>query len=375
MKPETKCIHGFRHEGPEGAISMPIFQSATYAHPAVGQSTGYDYARLQSPTREAAEKVIASLENAADALAFPTGMAAMTALMELFKPGDHIISTEDLYGGSIRLFEHISRKNGIEVDFVNTSDLGAVQALINPRTRAIFIETPTNPMMHVTDIAEIVAIARGYHILVIVDNTFLTPFLMQPLDLGADIVLHSATKYLSGHNDTMAGFLALSDQNLIDRLRFIHKTTGACLSPFDSWLTIRGVKTLALRMERAERNAMVIAEWLLANTKSVHYAGLATHPGYAVSKKQARGFGAMISFEVENEVQAMKILKSVKLIRFAESLGGVETLITYPTLQTHADVSQEAREARGINDRLLRLSIGVEHVDDLIEDLKQAMEA
>ena len=376
MKIDTKCIHGFRYAGQEGAIATPIFQSATFAHPAVGQSTGYDYSRLQNPTREAAEKIIASLENAAEAIGFSSGMAALTTLMELFKPGDHIIATEDLYGGSIRLFEHISRKNGIEITFVDTSNIPAVQALIKESTRAIFIETPTNPMMHVTDIAAIKAIASsasGSSILVIVDNTFLTPYFQQPLDLGADIVLHSATKYLSGHNDTLAGFLVLSRPDLREQLRFIYKTTGACLSPFDSFLVIRGIKTLALRMEKSQQNAITLAKFLQDSVKAVYYAGLPEHPSYALSKKQARGFGSMISFEVHEEADALHILERVKLIRFAESLGGVETLITYPTLQTHADISQEKREARGINNKLLRLSVGIEHVDDLIADLRVAL--
>lgn len=370
MKPETKCIHGYRHNNPEGAIATPIFQSATFAHPGVGQSTGYDYSRLQNPTREAAEKIVANLENATEALAFPSGMAAMSAVMELFAPGDHIIATEDLYGGSIRLLEHISRKNGIEVDFVNTGDLPALQSLMKQNTRAVFIETPTNPMTHVTDIAAVKKIATPA--IVIVDNTFLTPYFQQPLLLGADIVLHSGTKYLSGHNDTLSGFLAVSDPGLCERLRFIHKTTGACLSPFDSFLVIRGIKTLALRMEKSQQNAFALAEFLKNMSRTVHYAGLPDHPGYDVSKKQTSGFGSMISFEVHSAEIARKVLERVKLIRFAESLGGVETLITYPTLQTHADIPQNEREARGINDRLLRLSVGIEHVHDLIEDLKSA---
>ena len=365
LKIETKCIHGFRHENPEGAIATPIFQSATFAHPAVGESTGYDYSRQQNPTREAVEKMVASLEGkghpsgerpsgGTEALGFPTGMAALTTLMEMFRPGDHIISTEDLYGGSIRLFENISRKNGIEVDFVDTRDLTAFEALIKENTKAIFIETPTNPMMHITDIAAIKKIAG--QILVIVDNTFLTPYFQRPLELGADIVLHSGTKYLSGHNDTMAGFLVLSDPGLIERLRLLHKTMGACLSPFDSFLVMRGIKTLALRMEKSQENAKQLAKWLQEKGKTVHYPGI----------------GAMISFETENAAEARKILEGVKLIRFAESLGGVETLITYPMLQTHADVPANEREARGINDRLLRISVGIEHIDDLIFDLSHA---
>ena len=393
MKIETKCIHGYRHRGQEGAVATPIFQSATFAHPAVGESTGYDYSRLQNPTREAAEKLVASLENAKEALGFSSGMAAMATLMELFKPGDHIIATEDLYGGTIRLFEHISRKNGVEVDFVNTADLPDLQSLIKGNTKAIFVETPTNPMMHVTEIAAVSAMVKAMSknmskamskdmlkdtskdILIIVDNTFLTPYFQQPIALGADIVLHSGTKYLSGHNDTLAGFLVVSDESLCERLRFLYKTTGACLSPFDSFLIIRGIKTLALRMEKSQQNAQMLAKWLQTqpNVSTVHYVGLPNHPDYAVSKKQASGFGAMISFEVESEALARQMLERVKLIQFAESLGGVETLITYPIIQTHADVDENEKAARGISNKLLRLSVGIEHIDDLQKDLSQAL--
>jgi len=375
MKISTKCLHGFRYQSAEGAVATPIFQSATFAHPAIGQSTGYDYSRLQNPTRETVENLLASLENAAEALAFSTGMAALTTLMELFSPDDHIIATSDLYGGSIRLFQHISQKNGLQIDFVDTSNIAATQNLIKPNTRAIFVETPTNPMMNVTDISAIKNIVKGQNILLIVDNTFLTPYFQQPLLLGADIVLHSGTKYLSGHNDTLAGFLAVSEPQLCERLKFIHKTTGACLSPFDSFLVIRGIKTLGLRMDKSQENAIKLADYLqtLSMVKKVFFVGLKTHPSYEISQRQSSGFGAMISFEVDCQATAHKLLNNVKIIQFAESLGGVETLITYPTTQTHADVPPADRAARGINDRLLRLSVGIENVDDLIEDLSQAI--
>ncbi|QHQ62892.1 aminotransferase class I/II-fold pyridoxal phosphate-dependent enzyme [Anaerocolumna sedimenticola] len=376
MDISTLCIHGADNNTHNtGAVSVPIYQSATFAHLDVGKSTGYDYSRLQNPTREYLEKVMANLEQGTDALAFSTGMAAITALMELFSIGDHIIASGDLYGGTVRLFEHISRKNGLKFDYINTSDLDAVRGLIHPDTKAIYIESPTNPMMQVTDITAVCEIAKTFGLLVIVDNTFLTPYYQQPLVLGADIVVHSGTKYLSGHNDTLAGFLVTKNEDLSERLRFIYKTTGACLSPFDSWLLIRGIKTLAVRMDRQQENAVKLANWLTTQKKvnKVFYIGLPDHPDYAVSTKQASGFGSMISFEVDSETTAIQLLERLQLVLFAESLGGVETLITYPMLQTHADVPMEERLERGINDCLLRLSVGLENADDLIADFEQAL--
>lgn len=373
----TLCIHGNEEKYDRtGAVSVPIFQTATFAHPGVGESTGYDYSRLQNPTREHLEKTLAKLEGGLDALAFSTGMAAIAALMELFAPGDHIIASDDLYGGSHRLFNHISRKNGISFDLVNTSNIAAIEARLRPQTKAVLIETPTNPMMQVTDIAAAAELTRKHKLLLIVDNTFLTPYFQQPFKWGADIVIHSGTKYLGGHNDTLAGFLIVNDAALSERLRFIYKTTGACLAPFDSWLLIRGLKTLAVRMDRQQENAGQIANWLgkQKKIKKVHYVGLPSHPDYEVSRKQTTGFGSMISFEVESEKTARQILERVSLIQYAESLGGVESLITYPMLQTHADVPQEEREAKGINDCLLRLSVGLEGVRDLIADLAYALE-
>ena len=310
-------------------------------------------------------------------MAFSTGMAAIAVLMELFCPGSHIIASDDLYGGSHRLFSHISAKNGLSFDFVDTSDISKTAELIKPETKAIFVETPTNPMMQVTDLAAVSELCKQHGLLLIVDNTFLTPYFQKPLNFGADIVVHSGTKYLGGHNDTLAGFLVVSDEALSEKLRFIYKTTGACLSPFDSWLMIRGIKTLAVRMERQQENAVKIAQWLRTQKKirSVHYVGLPAHPHYEVSMKQTTGFGAMISFETDSERTALDILEHVKVIQYAESLGGVESLITYPMLQTHADIPKQEREAKGINERLLRLSVGLEAASDLIADLEQALEA
>lgn len=372
----TKCIYGNNRSSScdsSGAISFPIYQSATFAHPGVGDSTGYDYSRLQNPTREHLEKVVCSLESGFDALAFSSGMAALTALMELFSPGDHIISSNDLYGGSIRLFDHINQKNLLKFDYIDTSNED-IETYITPSTKAIYVETPTNPMMNVTDIEKVAGIAKKHNLLFIVDNTFLSPYFQNPLALGADIVLHSGTKFLGGHNDTLAGFIVVNSQELSDKLRFIIKTVGSGLAPFDSWLILRGIKTLAIRMERQQQNAIAIASWLQKNplVKNVYYPGLSNHPGYEITKKQSRGFGSMLTFEVENRDAALHILRSVKLIQFAESLGGVETLITYPMTQTHADVPQSDREKNGITDTILRLSVGIEDINDLICDLSQA---
>ena len=376
---ETKCLHqedSNNIDNAYGAISFPIYQTATFAHRGVGESTGYDYSRLQNPTREQLEKTVASLEKGIDAIAFSSGMSAIAAVMELFRPGDHVIADADLYGGSVRLFQKISEKNGI---VFSRADLSSedVQQYITENTKAIYIETPTNPMMHVTDIRKLSEIAKAHQLLVIVDNTFMSPYFQNPLELGADIVVHSGTKYLNGHNDVIAGFTVTADHELAEKLRFIFKTTGACLAPFDSWLVLRGIKTLALRMEKAQENAMKLARWLEGKKQvaKVIYPGLESHPGHDLMKRQSRGFGAMITFEVKSSDLAKSILRRVKLIQFAESLGGTETLITYPVTQTHADVPEKEREKNGITDRILRISTVIEGAEDLIRDLEQAFEA
>lgn len=375
---ETKCIHLEEEEDSSkhfGAISYPIYQTATYAHPGVGQSTGYDYSRLQNPTREQLEKVVASLENGIDALAFSTGMAAITLMMELFAPGDHLIVDADLYGGSIRLFQHVSVKNGISFSSIDCYKEN-VEEYIRENTKAIYIETPTNPMMNVTDIEALSKIAKKHHILLIVDNTFLSPYFQNPLDLGADIVVHSGTKYLGGHNDTLAGFLVTNREDISEKFRFLIKTTGSGLAPFDSWLILRGIKTLGIRMEKAQENTIEIAKWLEEQSavSRVIYPGLPSHPGYEIMERQARGFGGMLTFQVESKEFALAILEKVRMIKFAESLGGVETLITYPTTQTHADVPEEIREKNGITESTLRLSVGIENVKDLLEELEKVFE-
>ncbi len=372
----TRCLHLSDEEKNKehyGSLSFPIYQTATYAHPEVGKSTGFDYSRLQNPTREHLEKIICGLEDGLDAFALSTGMAAITLLFELFQPGDHIISEADLYGGSIRLFDNVSKKNGYEFSFVDCSSAD-LEKEIRPNTKAIYIETPTNPMMRVSDIEKIAKIAKAHQLLLIVDNTFLSPYFQNPLKLGADVVIHSGTKFLGGHNDTLAGFIVTKDPKIAEKLRFLIKTTGAGLAPFDSWLLIRGIKTLGIRMEKAQENAIRIANWLKEQpeVKKVYYPGLPEHPGYEIMKKQARGFGSMITFAVETKEQALKILKNVRIIKFAESLGGTETLITYPTTQTHADVKEEVRLRNGITPCTLRLSTGIEDAEDLLEDLESA---
>lgn len=371
---KTRCLHleGDDSENRYGAISFPIYQTATFAHRGVGESTGYDYTRLQNPTREQLEKIVASLEKGMDALAFASGMAAIGAVMELFRPGDHLIVDSDLYGGSVRLFRSISEKNGISITSVNCSQ-DQVSDYITEKTKAVYIETPTNPMMNVTDIKKLSELTKEKGILLIVDNTFLSPYLQNPLKLGADIVIHSGTKYLGGHNDTIAGFVVTNDEKISERMRFIIKTTGAGLSPFDSWLIMRGIQTLAVRMDRAQENAARIVEWLLQQKRvtRVIYPGLESHPGHEIMKKQARGFGAMITFDVDDKDFALFLLRNVKLIRFAESLGGTETLLTYPVTQTHAEVPAGELAKNGISDKTLRLSIGIEAAEDLIGDLER----
>ena len=349
-----------------GAVSFPIYQTATFAHPGLGESTGYDYTRMQNPTRQQLESVVASLENGKDAIAYSSGMAAISNVMELLQPGDHFIIDEDLYGGSIRLFDNISKKNGLEY---NTVDLGRqdVTTYIKGNTRAIYLETPTNPMMNVTDIEGLAKVTSERGMLLIVDNTFLSPYFQNPLDLGADIVVHSGTKFLGGHHDTIGGFVVVKDAELIERLRFLYKTIGAGLAPFDSWLILRGIRTLSVRMQRAQENALELAEYLKSrkHVTKVIYPGLEEHPGYNIMKRQARGFGGMLTFEVDSPELARSILGNVELILFAESLGGTETLITYPITQTHADVPKALLEKNGINDRILRLSVGIESIEDL----------
>ncbi|ABB30940.1 Cys/Met metabolism pyridoxal-phosphate-dependent protein [Geobacter metallireducens RCH3] len=362
-----------------GAVTVPIYQTATFRHPGLGQSTGYDYTRSGNPTRQALEEGIARLEGGARGFAYASGMAAIANLLLLFKKGDHLVVTEDLYGGTCRLFDQIFTQYELSFTYVDTSDIKAVRAAIRPETKALFVESLTNPLLKVADIAALSALCRERGLLHIVDNTFLTPYLLRPFDHGADITVYSATKYLAGHNDTVSGLVAVKDPQLAERVYFLQNSVGAVLGPQDSWLTIRGMKTLSVRLDRQQENAGRVAQWLSNHprVRKVYYPGLSGHPGHPgheLLARQARGFGAMIAFEVDEHALVERLLLKTEVISFAESLGGVETLITFPQVQTHADIPPELRQRLGINDVLLRLSVGIEDADDLIDDLAQAFE-
>ena len=375
---ETLCVHGGDHRFPDSreSLSMPIYQTAAFAHPDLGHSPDrFYYTRLTNPTRTHLEETVAALEMADSCIAFSSGMAAITAVLELFSPGDRILCAADLYGGTVLLFDSICKKNGLVPVMADTTDPDALRAALTPDTKAIYIETPSNPMMNVTDIRLCAGLAHSVGAVLIVDNTFLSPYFQNPIQLGAEIVIHSGTKYLGGHNDTLAGFVCLKDATYQETLYKISYTLGSTLSPFDSWLMIRGIKTLAVRMEHQQKTALAIAHWLNGHPQvtKVYYVGLPGHPGYELNKRQSRGSGAMLSFAVATPELAQQILAKVKIITFAESLGGPETLITFPATQTHADVAPEEREHLGITDCFLRLSVGLESPDDLIADLEQAM--
>ena len=375
---ETICVHGGQHrfEDIRESLSVPIYQTAAFGHPDLGHSPDrFYYTRLTNPTRTHLQETVAALEGAHDAIAFTSGMAAITAVFELFAPGDRILCSADLYGGTVLLFDSISKKNGLKLDLVDTTDPETLRAAVTPDTKAIYIETPSNPMMNVTDIRLCAELAHSVGAILIVDNTFLSPYFQNPIALGADIVIHSGTKYLGGHNDTLAGFICLKDNTYSEKLYKISYTLGATLSPFDSWLMIRGIKTLALRKERAQENALAIANWLKTqpNVTKVYYVGLPEHPGHAVNASQSRGSGAMLSFTVVTPELAQQVLAKVKIFTFAESLGGPESLITFPATQTHADVAEEERNRLGITDCFLRMSVGLEKAQDLIADLDQAL--
>ena len=349
---ETRCIHGdggFVEGHPYGAVSVPIFQTATFAHPGIGKSTGYDYSREMC-----------------------WGQFTKT----IDREGSHILCTEDLYGGTVRMFESIGEKRGLKFSYVDTSDIDLVRKNIRKETKALYIETPSNPTMRITDFAEMRKLADEFGLLILADNTFLSPYFQKPLQLGADIVVHSGTKFLGGHNDVLAGFVCVKGKELSEKLRYTYKTVGCSLSPFDSFLVLRGIKTLSVRLERQQENAKKNALWLKNRPEvtEVYYPGLEDHPGYEVNRKQATGAGSMLSFRVDTVERTRKILESVKLISYAESLGGVESLITYPMLQTHGDVPVEIREHLGITEDFLRMSVGIENAEDLIKDLEQAFQ-
>lgn len=368
---------GSQSDPQTGAVSAPIYQSTAFRHPKLGQSTGYDYSRTKNPTRSALETAAADLESGDAAFACSSGMAALTTIFALFGQGDHLIVSLDLYGGTYRLLERVLSRYGVTASYVDTNELAELEACWTERTKAVLIETPTNPLMMITDLEKVSAWAKRKGLLTIVDNTLLTPFLQRPLELGADIVIHSASKYLAGHNDVLAGLIVTKGKELSEEMAFLHNSLGAVLGPQDSWLLMRGLKTLALRMERHQYNALRIAEWLKKHpaVEEVYHPGLPHHPGYDIQRSQSSGNTGIFSFRMKDARTVEPILRHLKLIAFAESLGGVESLLTYPAVQTHADIPEEIRRKIGVDDRLLRYSVGIEHVDDLIADLGAAIEA
>lgn len=373
---ESRAVHGALGNDPiTGAVSFPIYQTSTFRHKALGQSTGFDYSRLQNPTRQELERTMAILEEGVEGFAFTSGQAANMAVFMNLNEGDEVLLTDDIYGGTYRMGEDIYRRYGANFKYVDMSNVEDVRAAVTEKTKIVFIETPTNPMMKVADIEEISKIAKSVGALTVVDNTFLSPYFQKPLTLGADIVVHSGTKFIGGHNDALAGIVVVKDQEMAEFIRSQIKTQGNMLAPFDSWLLLRGIKTLPLRMDRHNENAMKVANWLRTQPKvtKVFYVGFEDHVNYEVTKKQTSGFGGMISFNVDSFETVEKLLSGLDMIMFAESLGGTETLITYPRTQTHESLTEETRQKLGITDTFLRLSVGLEHVDDIIKDLDQAL--
>jgi len=378
MKIESRLAQiGSISEPVTGAVSFPVYQATAFRHPKLGQSTGFDYSRTKNPTRTILEQAIAELESGDAGFACSSGMAALQTIFALFSQGDHLLVSLDLYGGTYRLLEKIMSRFGVTATYVDTDDLDALEANRLPSTKAVLIETPTNPLMMITDIEKVAAWAKTHGLLTIVDNTLLTPFLQRPIELGADVIIHSATKYLGGHNDVLAGLIVTKGKELSEQMAFLHNSIGAVLGPQDSWLLMRGMKTLALRMERHEYNATKISEFLLGHpmVAEVFYPALPDHPGCGVQNRQSSGNTGIFSFKMKDARTIEPILRHIKLIAFAESLGGVESLMTYPAVQTHADIPEEIRRKVGVDDRLLRFSVGIEHVDDLIADLTQAFDA
>lgn len=377
MKRKTKLIHGgIPGDKTTGAVSFPIYQVSTYKQEDVGVHSGYEYSRTGNPTRFALEELIKDLEDGKRGFAFGSGMAAITAVMMLFNSGDHIVLTDDVYGGTYRVMNKVLNRIGIESTFVDTTDLDAIKSAIQPNTKALYIETPTNPLLKVTDIKASAGLAKEHGLLTIVDNTFSTPYWQTPLNTGADIVLHSATKYLGGHSDVVAGLVVVNDEQLAEDLHFVQNSTGGILGPQDSWLLVRGIKTLGLRMEAHEANTKKIVEFLSdhKNVEKVYYPGLESHPQHTIAKEQAGGFGGMVSFDVGSAEKAAKVLRKVKYFTLAESLGAVESLISVPAKMTHASIPAKRRAELGITDGLIRISVGIEDVEDLLEDLSQALQ-
>ncbi|QEA60208.1 cystathionine gamma-synthase [Lactococcus lactis] len=374
---KTKVIHGgISTDKTTGAVSVPIYQTSTYKQNGLGQPKEYEYSRSGNPTRHALEELIADLEGGVQGFAFSSGLAGIHAVLSLFSAGDHIILADDVYGGTFRLMDKVLTKTGIIYDLVDLSNLDDLKAAFKEETKAIYFETPSNPLLKVLDIKEISAIAKAHDALTLVDNTFATPYLQQPIALGADIVLHSATKYLGGHSDVVAGLVTTNSKELASEIGFLQNSIGAVLGPQDSWLVQRGIKTLALRMEAHSANAQKIAEFLETSkaVSKVYYPGLSSHPGYAIAKKQMSAFGGMISFELTDENAVKDFVENLSYFTLAESLGGVESLIEVPAVMTHASIPKELREEIGIKDGLIRLSVGVEAIEDLLTDIKEALE-
>ncbi len=378
MRFETLALHsGERLDKMYGAVSVPIYQTSTFAFEDVGKTRGYDYSRTANPTRKVLEDTIAALEGGKAGFAFATGMAAETTIMHLLKAGDHVISTDDVYGGTYRLFQNVMQDFGLEFTFLRMNGRQAIEAAIRPSTKMLWLETPSNPLLNITDIELVVDVAKRHKLITVIDNTFATPYFLRPVEYGVDLVVHSTTKYLNGHCDVVGGAVVTTTEELTQKIQFLLNAMGTCASPFDCWLVLRGIETLPIRMKPHEQNAFAVANYLTGqpDVKRVLYPGLDHHPGHGIAKRQMKGFGGVVSFELNGGIDAVnRFLRRVKLFYLAESLGGVVSLAEHPSTMSHASMPREYREKVGITDDLIRLSVGLENIDDLIDDLRQALE-
>jgi cystathionine gamma-lyase len=377
MKFATNAIHAGQEPDPStGAVMTPIYQTATYAQAGLGEHKGYEYGRTSNPTRTALEACIATLEEGRYGLAFASGLAAESAILSLLNAGDHLISCDDTYGGTYRLFERVMRRYNVEASYVPASDVGAYERAIQPNTRMIWLESPTNPLLRLIDIEAVAAVAHRHHLLLVVDNTFASPYFQQPLKLGADIVVHSTTKYLNGHSDVIGGAVVTNDEEAYQSIKFYQNAAGGVPGPLDAWLTLRGIKTLAVRMRQHEANALAVAKFLQEHPRveKVYYPGLPAHPDHTLARRQMSGFGGMVSFQFKGSYEDVtRMVRRFRVFTLAESLGGVESLVCHPASMTHGSIPREMRESRGLTDTLLRLSVGIEDIDDLLEDVEQAL--
>lgn len=378
MKPSTQLIHSIPVDELTGAISVPIYQTSTFVQESPGINKGFEFSRANNPTRKVLEDLICGLEEGFAGFAFASGMAAIDAVLKLLKTGDEIMAVEDTYGGIFQIFHHMFERFGVKVNFVDTSDIDRVLEKITPKTRVIWLESPTNPTLKISDIKSISKIARQHNILLVVDNTFCTPLLQKPIPMGADIVIHSASKYLSGHTDVLAGLVVVNNKSLADQLKYNQNISGSILSPFEAWLTIRGIETLSLRLEKQCANAMAVATWLAEHpaVDKVFYPGLATHKHHHIARKQQKGYGGMVSFSLKEDQlkNAIRIVNATKLFRLAESFGGVKSMLSHPVTMTHRNIPEDFRRKAGVQDSCIRLSVGIEDAEDLINDLKQALD-